>query len=156
MSHLISTRRWWSRNWNIFACSDGNVSVELALLAPILLLVFLGVVEYGRAYTEQLNLGRVARAQLQYAVENLAATSVLDEIDALSHTMPNGDTVTFTALRSCSCLGAAMACNDLCDGTSLPDMQVQVSANRSLAPLVFFPGHPGSLSLAATTVMRVR
>jgi Flp pilus assembly protein TadG len=30
----------------------GNVSVELAMLAPILLLGFLGVVEYGRAYTE--------------------------------------------------------------------------------------------------------
>jgi Flp pilus assembly protein TadG len=156
MSRLVSTRRRWSSDWNLLACTGGNVSVELALLAPILLLGFLGVVEYGRAYTEQLNLGRVARAQLQYAVENLAATSVLDEIDGLSHTMPNGDTVTFTAARSCSCLGAAMACNALCDGTSLPDMQVQVSATRSLAPLVFFPGHPGSLTLAAMTVMRVR
>ena len=156
MSHLASTRRRSSRNWNLFACSRGNVSVELALLAPILLLGFLGVVEYGRAYTEQLNLGRVARAQLQYAVENLAATSVLDEIDALSSTMPNGDTVTFTAARSCSCLGAAMVCDALCDGSSLPDMEVEVSATRSLAPLVFFPGHPGPLTLTATTAMRVR
>ena len=48
----------------LLADRGGNVSVELALLTPILLLVFLGLVEYGRAYTEQLNLGRVARAQL--------------------------------------------------------------------------------------------
>ena len=84
----------------LLADRGGNVSVELALLTPILLLVFLGLVEYGRAYTEQLNLGRVTRAQLQYAVENLGTSTVLDEIDGLSHTMPNGDTVTFAASRT--------------------------------------------------------
>jgi Flp pilus assembly protein TadG len=134
----------------------GNVSVELALLAPILLLILLGVVEYGRAYTEQLSLSRIARAQLQYAVENLGASSVLDEIGELSTAMPNGDTVTYTAVTSCTCLGAATGCQTLCDGTSLPEMQVQVSATRGLTPLVFFPGHSGLLTLTATTVMRAR
>ena len=140
----------------LLADRGGNISVELALLTPILLLVFLGLVEYGRAYTEQLNLGRVARAQLQYALENLGASTVLDEIDGLSHTTASGDTVTFAASRTCTCLGAATGCQALCDGTSLPQMTVQVSATRSLTPTVFFPGHPGALTLNATTAMRAR
>ena len=140
----------------LLADRGGNVSVELALLTPILLLVFLCLVEYGRAYTEQLNLGRVARAQLQYAVENLGASTVLDEIDGLSHTTPSGDTVTSAASRTCTCLGAATGCQALCDGTSLPQMTIQVSATRSLTPIVFFPGHPGALTLTATTAMRAR
>ena len=151
---LAGTRR--DHSTGLLGCCSGNVSVELALLAPVLLLVLLGVAEYGRAYTEQLSLSRVARAQLQYAVENLAATSVLDEIDALSKTLPNGDTVTFSTARSCSCLGAAMDCYSLCDGTSLPDMEVQVTASRGLSPMVLFPGHPGSLDIAAVASMRVR
>jgi Flp pilus assembly protein TadG len=134
----------------------GNVSVELALLSPILLLIMLGVVEYGRAYSEQLSLSRLARAQLQYAVENLAASSVIDEIEARSKTMPNGDRVTLTAARICSCLGATSDCFTTCDGTSLPDMLVQVTASRDLTPLVFFPGHSGALAISAITAMRVR
>jgi Flp pilus assembly protein TadG len=140
----------------LLACRAGNVSVELALLAPVLMLGFLGVVEYGRAYTEQLSLSRMARTQLQYAVENLGASSVLDEIDAHSTTMSNGDTVTYAASTACTCLGAATGCQTLCDGTSLPQMQIQVAATRSLAPLIFFPGHSGPLTLTATTAMRAR
>jgi Flp pilus assembly protein TadG len=138
------------------ACRAGNISVELALLSPILLLVFLGVVEYGRAYTEQLNLSRMARVQLQYAVENLGASTVLDEIDGHSTTLPNGDTITYAATTACTCLGAATGCQTLCDGTSLPQMEIQVSATRALTPLVFFPGNSGPLTLAATTAMRAR
>src|SRR3954452_7087983 len=137
-------------------CEAGNVSVELALLAPILMLIFLGLVEYGRAYTEKLNLSRMARVQLQYAVENIGATEVLDEIDGHSATLSNGDTVTYTATTSCMCLGAATGCQTLCDGTSLPEMQIQVAATRSLTPLIFFPGHSGPLTLSATTSMRAR
>ena len=151
---LAGTRR--DHSTGLLGCCSGNVSVELALLAPVLLLVLLGVAEYGRAYTEQLSLSRVARAQLQYAVENLAATSVLDEIDALSKTLPNGDTVTYAASTSCICLGLDTGCQTLCDGTSLPEMQIEVTASRGLAPMVFFPGHPGSLDIAAVASMRVR
>ena len=112
--------------------------------------------EYGRAYTEQLNLSRMARMQLQYAVENLGASTVLDEIDGLSTTLPNGDTVSYAATSSCTCLGAATGCQTLCDGTSLPEMEIQVAATRSLTPLIFFPGHSGPLTLTATTAMRAR
>lgn len=140
----------------LIRCNAGNVSVELALLSPILMLVFLGVVEYGRAYTEQLNLSRMARVQLQYAVENLGTSTVLDEIDAHSVTLPSGDTVSYAATTSCECLGAGAGCQTLCDGTSLPQMEIQVAATRSLTPLIFFPGHSGPLTLTATTAMRAR
>ena len=71
-------------------------------------------------------------------------------------TLPSGDTVTFSTARSCSCLGVSMDCYSLCDGTSLPDMDVQVTATRGLAPMVFFPGHAGWLDIAAVASMRVR
>jgi Flp pilus assembly protein TadG len=152
----IAVRAAYAFRRSFIECRAGNVSVELALIAPILLLGFLGVVEYGRAYTEQLNLSRMARVQLQYAVENLGTSTVLDEIDAHSATLANGDTVSYAATTSCMCLGAATGCQTLCDGTSLPEMEIQVAATRSLTPLVFFPGHPEPLTLTATTAMRAR
>jgi Flp pilus assembly protein TadG len=138
------------------AAQGGNVSVELALLAPVLILMLIAVAEYGRAYTEQLSLGRMARAQVQYAVENLGASSVLSEIEALTATLPDGDTVTYEAQRSCRCLGAAADCQTLCDGTALPELVVEISATRSLSPITFFPGHSGPLTLTATASMRAR
>ena len=146
MRRPFRRQRLWRRRFapgRLLTRADGNVSVELALLAPVLLLVFLGTVEYGRAYAERLILGRAARAQLQYAVDSFGATTVLNRIAALSTASPGGDPVTFTATRSCRCLGAASDCQTLCNGTSLPSMTIEVSATRNLSPIVFFPGHDG-------------
>jgi Flp pilus assembly protein TadG len=138
------------------AARSGNVSVELALLAPVLVLILLAVAEYGRAYAEKLVLARMARAQVQYAVENLGASSVLGKIEAMTTTLANGDTVTYDAERSCSCLGDAADCQTLCNGSALPELVVEVSATRKLTPITFFPGHPGPLTLTATASMRAR
>jgi Flp pilus assembly protein TadG len=156
MTLSVASRALYGFARSFVRCRAGNVSVELALLLPILMLVFLGVAEYGRAYTEKLNLSRMARVQLQYAVENLGASTVLDAIDDLSTALANGDTVSYAATLSCTCLGAATGCQTLCDGTSLPEMEIQVTATRSLTPLIFFPGHSGPLTLTAMTAMRAR
>ena len=92
----------WRRSWSVRRATPfcrppvrGNVSVELALLAPILIARAPRRGGVRPAYTEQLNLGRMARAQLQYAVENLGA---IDGAQTRSTTSPppcaNGDTVT--------------------------------------------------------------
>jgi Flp pilus assembly protein TadG len=134
----------------------GISSVEFAALAPVLLTLSLGVIEYGRAYKEQISLASMASANLQRAIQSLGAVTVIEDIDSYQETLPNGDTLDIAARRSCSCLGVTSACNTLCDGTSLPTMTIEVTATRNLSPIVVFPGHDGDLTLTATAVMRAR
>lgn len=134
----------------------GSIIIELAMLAPLLLLLAVAAIEYGRAYRTQLDLDRIVRAQLQYAVESLGARSVLDEIAATSLPLPTGDSVTFSATRHCACLGSAASCDTLCGDGTLPDMRIEVAAERRLSPLLFFPAHPGPLMLTARMSMRTR
>ncbi len=53
--NLVPQRRWLGRLWR---CAAGNLSVELALVLPILVLNALGTYDFGRAFQEKQRLGR--------------------------------------------------------------------------------------------------
>jgi len=144
--------------WRSFAAaSGGNAAVELALLAPLLVLLLVAVAEYGRAYAEQLRLGRLARAEAQYAAVYQGASAVLAEIEAKTTTLPDGERLIYDAERRCRCAGGggAAGCSSPCGGTT-PELLVQVSVSRPLQPMLFFPDGRPELTLSATAVLRVR
>jgi Flp pilus assembly protein TadG len=54
----------------------GAVAVEFALLAPVLILLLLGIMEFGRAYNTQITLSSAAREGVRVmAINNNAATA---------------------------------------------------------------------------------
>ena len=59
--------RMRARGWR--AC--GQASVELALSLPLLLMMFLVVVETGRAFYIAISVGNAARAGVQYGSQSL-------------------------------------------------------------------------------------
>lgn len=75
------------------ATEHGAVAVEFALLAPVLIMILLGIMEFGRAYNTQLTLTNAAREGVRVmAIDNNAAT-------ALAATTNSADTLT-PALRA--------------------------------------------------------
>jgi Flp pilus assembly protein TadG len=50
------------------ASERGAVAVEFALLAPVLIMILLGIMEFGRAYNTQLTLTEVAREGVRVMV----------------------------------------------------------------------------------------
>lgn len=70
------------------ATERGAVAVEFALLAPVLIMILLGIMEFGRAYNTQLTLTNAAREGVRVmAIDNDAAT-------ALAATTSSADTLT--------------------------------------------------------------
>jgi Flp pilus assembly protein TadG len=136
-------------------CRRGAVAVELAFFAPVVIVIAIAAAEYGRAYAVRLRLEAAARDGLQAAVDQVGADASLTQVQsAVQSLIGQGATVTVT--RACACQGATSACDTLCAGTVLPEMRLQVSAQQSLAPMTFYPGHDGSLTLTATALLRVR
>jgi Flp pilus assembly protein TadG len=136
-------------------CRRGSVAVEAAFAAPVVIMLAIGAAEYGRAYAVRLRLEASARDGLQAAVDQIGADASLTQVQsAVQALVGQGATVAVT--RACACQGAASACDTLCGGTSLPEMRLQVSAQQSLAPMTFYPGQDGPLTLSAVALLRVR
>jgi Flp pilus assembly protein TadG len=67
------------------ATERGAVAVEFALLAPVLVMLLLGIMEFGRAYNTQLTLSNAAREGARVmAIENNAAAATLAATTASS------------------------------------------------------------------------
>jgi Flp pilus assembly protein TadG len=67
----------------------GAVAVEFALLAPVLLLLLLGVVEFGRVFNAQLQLTAAARESVRVmAIQKQTDTAIDAAIAAAPHLRP--------------------------------------------------------------------
>lgn len=68
----------WSRLWK---AADGLGAVELGFLAPVLLLMLLGIIDFGRAYWQQMEVANAADAGTQYTMSNaFEATTVTNVV----------------------------------------------------------------------------
>jgi TadE-like protein len=74
--------------WNRGTCQEGAVMVEFALVLPLLLLLLLGMVEFGRAFNYWIDETHLANAAARWAAVNKnpgpdsnIAASVLSEAD---------------------------------------------------------------------------
>jgi Flp pilus assembly protein TadG len=68
----MSQRGRDSRRASWFWSREGTAAVELALISPILLTLFAGIVDFGRVYRAELQLSSAVAAAAQYALLNAA------------------------------------------------------------------------------------
>ena len=84
------------------ASERGAVAVEFALLAPALIMILLGIMEFGRAYNVQASLTNAAREGARsMAINNDQDTARTATKNAASHLTPalSADDIDFSALN---------------------------------------------------------
>ena len=57
----------------LFRRRDGTAAVELALISPMLMVLLAGIIDFGRAYREEIELSSAVAAASQYALLNVAS-----------------------------------------------------------------------------------
>jgi Flp pilus assembly protein TadG len=123
----------------------GAVALEFALLLPILLLLLLGIVEFGRAYNAQITLTQAAREAVRVmAIEDDAALAESSTIQAAASLDPALMTVQIES-RDPSASGPVT--EDKCS----PGHQVTVRIAYKLKTLT---GFFGPLNLTGQGAMR--
>lgn len=115
--------------------SRGNVAIEFALVAPVFVLMIMGLVEYGFMTLERSTLDAAARAGLQVILMDPAETA-----DAETLALEMFPEAEVDAAVACECPdGTPSACNTMCAG-ELPLRFVTVAATAE-HPLMFpWPG----------------
>ncbi|MBT4769656.1 MAG: pilus assembly protein [Rhodospirillaceae bacterium] len=104
--------------------NSGVSAVEFALLTPVIMIMLLGLVDYGLAMFHKMELVSAVRAGSQYALldntDTLAGTNTASiqqaVVDAANLTITTGD-VTVTVFCECDTI-AMVSCASSCAGTT--------------------------------------
>jgi Flp pilus assembly protein TadG len=137
--------------------THGQAAVELALSVPLLLMMFLVVVETGRAFYIAISVSNAARAGVQYGSQNLSTAADNAGMQAAAaNDAPNIVGMTTTATHFCQCAnGTASTCLSTDCSGSHRLLYTQVNTGAPYAPLVNFMGIMPPMTVPGKAVMRV-
>lgn len=161
----------------------GSALVELALIAPLFILMIIAGTEFGRMAYAAIEVSNAARAGVAYGAQNHAtaaetgsiASDNNDEIAlAAQNEAPNITDLTTTTTESCVCQSVTLATGGVittsisCStaGTTCPESTtpgtvnnvveyVQVNTQAIVKTMFHYPGIPRSFSLNGLAQMRV-
>jgi Flp pilus assembly protein TadG len=141
----------------------GQAMVELAIALPILLLLTLGVIEFGRAAYFSIEVSEAARAGAQYGSQGLAYAANADNItQAALNSAPEigGGSMSVTVQPlSCVCPGTGSVTGGACAGVlgcSYPLVYVTVTTNYPMSTLFQYPGLPANFNLNGSSTLPVQ
>lgn len=134
----------------------GSALVEFALVSPLLLLVLLGAIDFGRVSYEAMALTNGARAGVQYGAQSIGKSSDLSGMQtaAIRSTSLDVTGVAAAASRRCECDGTLILCTASCGGVTR--VYVTVTTSKNFFTITQFPGFPHALSLSRSAAMRVK
>lgn len=139
--------------------SAGAALAELVIIAPMLLLLLIGLIEAGRAGDKAIRVGNAARAGVQFGAQNLAAAGDFQGMQNSANTDAQDNAVTSTASNFCQCAdGTASTCQQGDCATSHRIVFVQVVSTGTWSSLLNYNGLPAGLknfTIARTAIMRV-
>ena len=135
--------------------------LELCLILPVLLLLILGTIEFGRAAYFDIEVADAARAGALYGAQSMADAADTGAITQAvlnnAQDIPPAQT-TITSSVSCTCPGSgtiehaalrnALGCT--------PEVYVTVHVQDRQPTLFQYPGIPDPFTLTTTSVMAVR
>jgi len=134
---------------------------ELAVAIPILFVVMLGAIDFGRVWTEGLALSNAVRAGAQYGSESTVAALDTSGIkrsvqEDLASMMDTSDIKSILVTSYCECAdGTTVDCDDKC-GVNQPHTYVQVRVDKKFETMFPYPGVPKEVTLVRQARYRAR
>jgi Flp pilus assembly protein TadG len=135
---------------------DGSNIVELALLLPVLLLMLVAAVDFGRAYYIAIEVNSAAHAGALYGSQNPTDTNGM--ITAARLDAADVPLQPPSATYDCECYdGTAIACGataDSCSNTGNPVYRVTVKTSAIYTPMLNVLGVIDTLTINGQSIMR--
>jgi Flp pilus assembly protein TadG len=136
----------------------GQAAVELAVAVPVLVLLLLAGVDYGRVFYMSIGVNNAARAGAQYGSQTvITAADATGMIAAAKSDASNLSTLTATASQ-CTCVSSTTvaACpSGYC--TNAPQATfVEVDTQGVFHTIVNYPGIPSSTTISGKAIMQVQ
>jgi Flp pilus assembly protein TadG len=136
---------------------SGQALVEMALTVPMLVLLLLGAVEFGRVAYISIQVSNAAKAAAQYGAQTLdtavdqAGMQAVAQADASSLA---AGTVTVNLSSNCSCSSPCNTPGASCPSPSHIEQNITIVVSAPFNPLITVPGLPNSFNLTGTAVQK--
>ena len=134
-SVIHALQRYFDLIHRLFASRRGISALEFALVAPVLILIFGGLVDVGRAWYDSMSMSMAARSAVEYARNNPRNTTGIQLTAVKSGGVVEGTSVE-TSL-SCSCQdGSRVVCTGMCPSSEVPFVYITVVVSGAFEPLL--------------------
>jgi len=133
----------------------GQSAVELALVAPFVVLVLVIAADFSRVFYMSIEAANAARAGVQYGAQSTTkASDTAGMQQAALNDAANLSGLTATASNFCEC--PPNTSHVTCSSTSCSGMEmyVQVNISAQFQTLVHYPGVPTTVTLNESALMR--
>ena len=135
----------------------GVATLEMAVMIPLMVLLLLGAIDFGRIFYAGVTVASAARSGASYGSlsgdlsQDTTGIKLLAEEDS-----QDLGQVSVTVERFCECAdGSLVDCSSACvDG--LPRVYVKVTAEKTFQALIPFPGIPDPVTVRKVAYMRAR
>jgi Flp pilus assembly protein TadG len=165
----LSNRQPTARRSGRLRSQAGQTLLEVALLAPMLLALLVGTIEFGRYAYLGILVENAARAGAAYGAQSLPQSADTVGIrSAADNDFANGQNLTglnVTPSTSCGCDNGGTVTGATCSTAVNPSagtcasghwvVMVSVQASATFNPLFGFPGISKSITVTRTVTMRV-
>ncbi|WP_374655523.1 TadE/TadG family type IV pilus assembly protein [Dongia sp.] len=152
----------WLGRWR--RCDSGSPVVEFALLAPMLMLLACGLIDFGLAVRAKSQIEGAARAGLQKGFGNMwdAEAIAAAAKNAVSTDAGIQESLTVDSSASCYCDGVLTASGDdctkstTCGGGGYPDFYLTVDVSERHEMLLDYYLFPSELNIASSATARAQ
>src|SRR5213594_1427984 len=129
--------------------------VEMSLVLPLLLLILMGVADFGRVFYTAIEVTNAANAGALAGSRNVPSASKTDLMSqAAKNDASDLSGLTVTSQKYCKCSnGSSVACSGTC-ATGSVRMYVSVTAQKTFSTLATYPKVPSQTPISRTTVIR--
>ncbi|HYC03043.1 MAG TPA: TadE/TadG family type IV pilus assembly protein [Azospirillaceae bacterium] len=136
---------------------DGAIAIETAVLAPVAVLMLVGLVDHGLLAQRSMALTAAARSGVQAYMQapGTGGAGIARSV-ALAALPTTGSTPTATAAQSCECPGAATGDCATLVCTGAPRAYLTVTVAQEYSTLMRYPWLPSPTRLSGRAVLRVR
>lgn len=143
-------------------CESGSPAVEFAIVAPVLLLMTVGVIDYGLVVRDKSEAEAAARAGLQKGLGDMWNNDLITAAakETISSDPDVQDTVTVEVTPSCYCdgvlteSGADCTKDTTCGGSAELTHYISVTVSRTHETLLDYYAIPQELSLSGSATSR--
>ena len=138
---------------------SGNAAMELAFIAPTLVVMMVGIADYGMALYRDMQVQHAAQAGAEYAIRNgFNATSITAAVTGA--TAFAGVAASPAPVKSCGCPSGTTittaTCGSTCTAGSTAGVYVTVSAQGTYTTILPYPGIANSFTLNAASTVRIQ
>ena len=137
------------------ACQHGSAAIEFALTMPFLIVLLVGLFDFGASVMNAMALEAAARVGAQYALSQPTDTAgIAAAVSAATRLDPS--TLTITSSNFCECPdGSSVACTDSCGTNVIPRRFVTVQVTQQFTSILPYPAFLRPTQLSGAAVLRV-